>query len=139
MFCLVHIQPAPNALYYFQAFEKLMAASKWLDDHLSYHVLKHLDEEKRWYHLRGYCHHPLCHVTLSPYLFWSPYGDDTLFTICGVDWAREVPRTKEWDHEIPSIFWLHEDYIIASEDQKLKIYHKWRERQCKLNNLTSHF
>lgn len=42
-------------------------------------------------------------------------------------------------HEVPSIFWLHEDYIIAAQDQQLQIYHKWRERQCKLNNITSHF
>ena len=40
MFFLVHIQPTPNVLYHFKAFEKLMATSKWLDGHLSYHVLK---------------------------------------------------------------------------------------------------
>ena len=44
-------------------------------------------------------------------------GDDTPFTICMKDWARKPPRTNEWDHEIPSIFWLHEDYIIAAQDQ----------------------
>ena len=55
------------------------------------------------------------------------------------DWARRLPRTNEGNHEVPSIFWLHEDYIVAVRDQKLQIYYIWRERQRKLNNITSHF
>ena len=94
-----------------------MAARKWLDGHLSYDVLRQLLAKQRESHLRDYFHHPLCHVTLSICFFCIPYGHDTLFSICGMDWAREVPRTKEWDHEIPSIFWLHDDYIIAAQDQ----------------------
>ena len=35
MFCLTPIQLTPNVLHYFQAFEKVMAARKWLDGHLS--------------------------------------------------------------------------------------------------------
>ena len=34
MFCLAPIQLTPNVLHYFQDFEKLMAARKWLDDNL---------------------------------------------------------------------------------------------------------
>ena len=44
MFGLDHIQPTPNILYYFQAFEKLMAARRWLDGHLLYNVLRHQEE-----------------------------------------------------------------------------------------------
>ena len=44
--CLVHIQPTPNFLYYFQVFEKIMAASKWLDGHLSYDVFRQLEAKQ---------------------------------------------------------------------------------------------
>ena len=116
-----------------------MATRNWLEGHLTYHNFRQQEEEQCWSQLRGYCHHSRSHMTLIPCFFWSPYGDDTLFTICMKDWERRLPRTNEWDHEILSIFWLHEDYIIAAQDQQLQIYHKWRERQCKLNNCISHF
>ena len=116
MCCLDHIQLAHNILYYFQAFEKLMAAKRWLDGHSSYHVWRKQEEEQRWSDLKDYCHHPTCNMTLIPCFFWSPYGDDTLFTLCMKDWARRLPRTNEWNHEIQNIFCLHEDYIIAAQD-----------------------
>ena len=55
------------------------------------------------------------------------------------DWARRLTVIHEGDHEVPSLFWLHEDYIVAAQDQQLQIYHKWRETQRNLNNITSHF
>ena len=67
-------------------------------------------------------------MTVSLFSFWIPYGDDILFTICGIAWAREVPGTKEWDHESLSAFWLPNDHIIISQNEKLQIYNKWRER-----------
>ena len=94
-----------------------MEAIKWLDGHLSYHILRQLGAEKRWSHLRNYCHHPACHVTLCLCFFWIPYGDDILFTICGMDWAKVILETKQWDHENPSAFWLLNDHIIAAQDQ----------------------
>ena len=45
MFFFDNIKPIPNILYYFQAFEKLMAVRKWLDGHLAYHILRHQEEE----------------------------------------------------------------------------------------------
>ena len=116
VFFLDHIQPTPNILYYFQDFEKLMATSKWLDGHLSHYVLKQQKEEQRWIQLKDYYHHPTCYITYSPFLFWVPYGKDTLFTICGMDWARVILGTKQWGHESPSAFWLLNDYIIATKD-----------------------
>ena len=116
-----------------------MAVRRWLDDHLLYHYWRQQEEEHRWSQWREYCRHPICHMTLTPCFFWSPYGDDTLFTICMEVGERRLHRTNEGNHEVPSIFWLHKDYIVASQDQQLQIYHKWRERQCKLNNITSHF
>ena len=80
-----------------------------------------------------------CYIIHSPFFFWSLYGDGNLFTICGRDWARKIPRTKEWDHEIPKTFWLPKDYIIEAKDHQIHIYHKWRERHHELNNLISHF
>ena len=115
MFFLDHLQPTPNILYYFQAFEKLMVENKWLDGHLSHHVLRQQEEEQCWPHLKDY-YQPTFYMTHSPFLFWIPYGDNTLFTICRMDWARVIPRSKEWGHESPSKFWILNDHISATQD-----------------------
>ena len=44
---LTHIQLTSLILYYFQALEKLMAARRWLDGHLLYHVLRQKEEEQQ--------------------------------------------------------------------------------------------
>ena len=136
---LSHFHLTPLILYYFQALEKLMAVRRWWDGHLLYYVLRQQEEEQCWSQWRDYCHHPIYQMTLSPCFFWSTYGDDNLFTICMEYWARRVPRVNKGNHEVPSIFWLHEDYIIAAQDQQLHINNKWRERQRTLNIITSHF
>lgn len=104
LFFLGHIQSTSNALYYFHDFENIMEEIKCLDGHLSYHVWRQQEVEQRWSHLRDYFQHLVYHVRLSPCLFWSPYGDDTLFTICRKDRARNISRTKEWDQRFQVFF-----------------------------------
>jgi len=95
MCCLNSIQPTLLILYHFQALKKLISASKWWDGHLLNHDLRQQDDGQRWSQRRDYCHHPMHHMTLSPHVFWSTYGEGKLLTICIRGWARRLTEIYE--------------------------------------------